>query len=167
MTRQDSLELFALLAAAYPREPMSEAQVALYEAFLAPYPREAVQAAALQHIAESPWFPRVSDLLARLTAGDQMDADEAWAEVQRQIRAVGLYGRPHWSHRAIAMAVAALGWDTVCTSTNPETTRAHFLRFFAAAEARLRQVHHLEALPVRLRQGLARIGVDGSAHRQA
>lgn len=58
MTRQDSVELFALLAAAYPCESLSEAQIALYEAYLAPYPFPTVRTAVLRHTAQSPWFPR-------------------------------------------------------------------------------------------------------------
>lgn len=158
MTRQDSVELFALLAAAYPREPIQEAQMALYDAFLAPYSSDAVQTAALRHIAQSPWFPRVSDLLALIHEGDQLDSDAAWAEVQRQIRAVGYYGQPTWSHPAIAAAVDALGWDRLCTSTQPQTDRAHFLRFYATAQKR-EQVHHQWAtLPARVRQALHTVG---------
>lgn len=159
MTRRDSLEIFALLTAAYPREPMTEAQIALYETLLAPYPPDAVREAVLRHIQQSPWFPRISDLLALVTAGDTLDADEAWAEVRRQIRAVGYYGCPVWSHPAVAEAVAAIGWDTLCLSTNPEVDRAHFLRFYAAARQRTQAQQQFTALPATLRQALGTIGV--------
>ena len=158
MTRQDSVELFALLAAAYPRESLSEAQIALYEAYLADYAFAAVRAAVLRHIAQSPWFPRVSDLLSLITAEATVDVDRAWTEVQHQIRAVGVYGTPQWSHPAIASAVKALGWGTLCRSTNPEADRAHFLRFFDVAQRRQRAYQQWQELPTPLRQALGAIG---------
>ena len=158
MTRQDSVELFALLAAAYPREPMTEAQIALYEAYLASYPFPTVRTAVLRHIAQSPWFPRVSDVLALIAEEDTVDVDRAWAEVQRQIRTVGIYGRPEWSHPAIASAVKALGWGTLCRSTNPEADRAHFFRFFDVAQRRQRAYQQWQELPSPLRQALGAVG---------
>jgi hypothetical protein len=139
MAQRESIEIFALLAAAYPKEPMTEPQVALYEACLAAYPTADVRSAVLSHIQQSPWFPKISDLVALLVEGDTVDADQAWAEVQHQIRTVGYYGQPTWSHPAIAQTVHTLGWDTLCTSTNPEADRAHFLRFYASA---VHRTHH-------------------------
>jgi len=161
--RQDNLELFALLAAAYPKEPMTEAQIALYEAFLMDYPGPVVRAAVLRHIAQSPWFPRISELLALIHEGDQLDADAAWAEVQRQIRTVGYYGQPTWSHPAIAAAVDALGWDTLCRSTNPEADRAHFLRFYALAQKREQARQQWAALPERVRRAITGAGIGLTA----
>jgi len=139
MAQRESIEIFALLAAAYPKEPMTEPQVALYDACLAAYPPAEIRRAVLIHIQQSPWFPKISDLVALLVEGDTVDADEAWAEVQRQIRTVGYYGQPTWSHPAIAQTVHTLGWDRLCSSTNPEMDRAHFLRFYASA---VHRVHH-------------------------
>ena len=161
MTRQDSVELFVLLGAAYPREPITEAQIGLYEAFLAPYAFDTVRNAVLRHIAQSPWFPRISDLLALIAEPDTVSADQAWAEVQRQIRSVGVYGTPQWSHPAIAAAVTALGWEAVCRSTNPEADRAHFLRFFdtAVRRQRLAQWHEV---PARIQEALRGFGTPGA-----
>ncbi len=161
MTRQDSVELFALLAAAYPREPMTEAQLALYEAYLANYAFSVVRAAVVRHIAQSPWFPRVSDLLSAMAAEGTVDVDRAWAEVQRTIRSVGAYRQPHWSHPAIAAAVEAMGWEVLCHSTSPEVDRAHFFRFFEVAQRRERASQQWHELPARLRQALLGLGQPG------
>jgi hypothetical protein len=166
LTRQDSAELFALLAAAYPKEPMTAAQMALYEAFWADSPVEVVRAAVVRHIAQSPWFPRISELLALIHEGDALDADAAWAEVQRQIRAVGYYGQPTWSHPAIAAAVEALGWDTLCRSTNPEADRAHSVRFYAMAQKREQARRQWAALPERVRQALVGAGIGTEPARR-
>ena len=158
MTQADTVELFGLLAAAYPKEPITEAQVALYAALLASYPVDQVRAAVLRHIQQSPWFPRISEVLDQITAQGQLDPDQAWAEVQQKIRTVGYYRQPTWSQPAIAQAVEALGWTHLCRSTNPEADRAHFLRFYAIAQQR--EQHHPEwaQLPRLLRESLGLLG---------
>ena len=158
MTRPECLQIFALLAAAYPKEPMTEAQVTLYTQMLAPYDGTAVRAAILLHIQQSPWFPRVSDVVERLTARAELDPDEAWREVVTAIRRVGMYGVPHWSHPALADAVAAMGWTTLCQSTNPEADRAHFVRFYQSAVTRQREHTLIAQLSPALREALQAIG---------
>lgn len=64
-------------------------------------------------------------------------ADEALAEVYRQIGAIGHLGVPEWSHPAIGAAVAALGgWSALCASEEQMADRAHFLRIYATVEQR-------------------------------
>ena len=94
MTQADTVELFGLLAAAYPKEPITEAQVALYAALLESYSVDHVREAVLRHIQQSPWFPRISEILDQMTAPNQRDPDQAWAEVQQKIRTVGYYRQP-------------------------------------------------------------------------
>lgn len=161
MTERDCVELFDRLAAAYPKEPMTDAQFDLYKDILAPYDVRDVVRATLLHIQKSPFFPRVSDLVGVLTRSDQLDADQAWAEVLQQVRRVGYYGVPVWSHPAVADAVAALGWQTLCTSDNQEADRAHFMRFYERAHDRHRDAQltqHWPILPGVVRDGLRLIG---------
>lgn len=161
MTTDECLHMFALLHAAYPKETMTEAQIALYREILMPYSAADVRRATVLHIQKSPFFPRVSDLVGALTRSDQLDADQAWAEVLRQVRRVGYYGVPVWSHPAVADAVAALGWQTICTSDNQEADRAHFMRFYERAHDRHRDAQltqHWPILPGVVRDGLRLIG---------
>ena len=163
MTQADTVELFGLLAAAYPKEPITEAQVALYAALLESYPVDQVREAVLRHIQQSPWFPRISEILDQITAPDQRDPDQAWAEVQQQIRTVGYYRQPTWSQPAIAQAVEALGWTNLCRSTNPEADRAHFLRFYTIAQKREQHRHEWAQLPASLRRALSSMGSTAQA----
>lgn len=162
MTKPECLQLFALLAAAYPKEPMTEAQVTLYTQMLAPYDGLAVRGAVLLHIQQSPWFPRLSDVVDRLTKRDQLDPDEAWREVVTAIRRVGMYRTPSWSHPALAETVAALGWNTLCESENPEADRAHFLRFYASAATRQREQTLVDQLSPAMRDALHAVGQSGT-----
>jgi hypothetical protein len=58
----------------------------------------------------------------------------------------------------VAAAVEAIGWDTLCRSTNPEADRAHFVRFYALAQKREQARQQWAALPGRLREALAVVG---------
>ena len=161
MTEREGLQLFAVLAAAYPKEPMTDAQVSLYTQMLASYDGAQVRHAMLLHIQTNPWFPRLSDLIGRLTHRDQLDPDEAWAEVLHTVQTVGYYRVPAWSHPALADAVQALGWQTLCQSENPEADRAHFMKFYAVAVTRQREQTlgaQLAALDPRTQTMLAQIG---------
>lgn len=161
MTKQDCLQMFALLAAAYPKEPMTKPQIALYTDLLAPFDAAEVREAVLLHIQKSPWFPRPSDLLSALTKREELDADEAWAEVKAQIRRTGYYGTPEFSHTAIAEAVRALGWQDLCLSENQEADRAHFMRFYERAVERQQDIRlraNAQALNPMVREMLGQIG---------
>lgn len=162
MTHAECLQLFALLAAAYPKEPMTKPQVELYATLLAPYAVTAVRDAALTHVQKSPWFPRVSDLVGQLEVGTTRDPDQGWAEVLRQVRCEGWCGTPQWSGPAVAEAVQALGWQEICASDNQEATRAHFLRFYERSRQRQQDTRLRErldqALPG-LGSGLGQIGL--------
>ena len=164
MTYPETVELFALLAAAYPKEPITEPQIALYATLLGSYSVETVrQAVFLRHIQQSPWFPRLNEVLDQMTQGDQADPDQAWAEVQHTIRTVGYYRHPTWSQPAIAQAVETLGWQNLCLSTNPEAERAHFLRFYSTARLRAQHHQHWTQLPAPLRQSLETLGKPDSS----
>ena len=166
MTHSECVELFALMAAAYPKEAITKPQVELYAALLASYRAAAVRSAVVLHMQKSPWFPRISDLVAALEARNTPDPDEAWADVLSQVRAVGWCGVPQWSSRAISGAVKALGWAEICSSDNLEATRAHFLRFYERGRQR-EQDRDLQRrwaqLAPELESTLARIGRPGPA----
>lgn len=139
MTPTQCAEMFEILDAAYPKERMTERQMAIYAAMLAPYPVDQVREAVVLHIHRSPWFPRVSDVIDKLTKREELDPDQAWAEVLRNIRSVGYYGSPTWSHKAVAETVQAMGWQDLCVSENIEADRAHFMRFYQTAVTRQRE----------------------------
>lgn len=161
MTRKEALELFAILAAAYPKEPMTEPQIALYVTLLSPYSGDAVRDAVLMHIQESPWFPKVSDLVTRLTEGYTADVDQAWREVMAQVRAVGYYGTPTWSSGALAEAVEAIGWQALCTSTHLDVERAYFAKFLHLAQRRTQTAALRHGLDAALQQRGLSLGSVG------
>jgi hypothetical protein len=61
-------------------------------------------------------------------------AEEAWAEVTRNIGLVGSYGNPSWSSEPLGKTIKALGWKEICLTPNKDmgTLRAHFFRIYNA-----------------------------------
>lgn len=138
MTYRECVGLFKMLDTAYgvKRGPGDVQPIRFYAVFLQPYASDAVWNAALAHIKQSPYFPRISDLVEKLDTEGLRDVDEAWQEVLQQIQTVGRYGRPTWSNPAIGEAVAALGWDGLCGSSNPAADRARFVQFYGRVRSR-------------------------------
>ncbi|WP_116996298.1 hypothetical protein [Desertimonas flava] len=58
--------------------------------------------------------------------------DEAWAEVREAMRD----DTTDWSHPAVKEAVDTIGWWDLRHSTNVDTVRAHFVKFYATAADR-------------------------------
>lgn len=134
MTHNESIKILAVLTAAYPQVEIQEETIEIYTKFLLDLPYEAGQAAALEVIARSKWFPSIAELrqaaVGMLPKNDVPNSGEAWGEVVRQLHSVGYYGRPSFSHPAVAKAVKAIGWYELCVSENPTADRAHFLRIY-------------------------------------
>lgn len=79
---------------------------------------------------------RILAELARMDGEAPPSPAEAWAEVVAQMRRVGRYGQPAWSHEAVGRAAVALygSWQALCERSEDELAfdRAHFLRFYVA-----------------------------------
>lgn len=166
MTPDQCADMFTLLDAAYPKERMTEPQMALYTMTLAPYDVGQVRDAVMLHIHTSPWFPRISDIIDKLTKREQLDAAAAWGEVVQKIRSVGMYRVPEWSHHAVGAAVRAMGWAELCLSDNPEADRAHFMRFYEVTTSRAKEeqiIARMDALNPGMREALKLIGKSVSA----
>jgi hypothetical protein len=95
--------------------------------------------AAQEHVLESRFFPKLSELrerVARRGCGAP-DYDQAWEEVMRFAGAYGRFQTPPWSHPAIASAVKSMGWQDICLSTQGrETLRAQFRDVYKAVATR-------------------------------
>ena len=140
MTKDEAKRMMALLKALYPRQTVEPETIRAYAGFIVDLDAREVEQAINEHVAESPYFPTVADIRQRVAKRSVHcpGADEAWGEVLREVRRVGYYGRPQFSHPAIAAAVDALGWQEFCQSDveSQGTWRAHFNRYYEAGKER-------------------------------
>lgn len=144
MTPSEATRLAGMLKAAHPRQDIDEATLAIYAAFLADLDRDAGERAVREAIATIKFFPSIAEIrdLAMRGAIDAPPEHAAWNEVMRAVRLDGRYRTPKWSHRAIAAAINAIGWVSLCDSENLEADRAHFLRLYRdATESAVREAN--------------------------
>lgn len=118
MTNPDKsrfVEAFARLCATFRVEP-TEVLLDAYWSALSDLAIGAIAAAMVRALTYEERFP-VPAVLRRLT-GEKSPAEEAvekWADVRRQISAVGYYGAPNMD-TAMSRAVRALGgWQRLCS----------------------------------------------------
>ncbi len=151
-TKNDVERIIAMLSLAYPSYESHKtpqqicATIDLYHRFLRDVETPILEAAAMQHITSSKWFPSVYELreaaLSLVNHGES-SAEEAWLEVKKTISRVGYYGVPQFSDAKILRAVEAIGWRELCL-TPIETegvTRAHFMRIYDSLKNRQRMEH--------------------------
>jgi hypothetical protein len=128
-------KILLMLSAAYPSARLADETPVLYERLLADISDEVLEAAVMDHIARSPFYPKVSELrqaAAEIAANTRAipPAAEAWGEVARLIPAYGRDRPPQIENPISAQVVAALGWRNLCLSTNQVADRARFIEAY-------------------------------------
>ena len=173
------LEVLAFLAAAYPNANVTAATTAAYVKMLADLNPRVLHAAAMQHVAESKFFPTVAELRERAQAiveasqgGRPPEPAEAWGQALAALRAFS----PHYDppekiaertahlHPLVRRAVEWVGgWKVLaeCRQDQVGVLRAHFMRAYEAARARHAEDCRLHPQVRKAIAGLARALTDG------
>jgi len=140
---------FKILSRAYPDYASKYLQgeeavqtIRLYQRALDDVPDDVLEAAVLDHIANCPFWPKVSDLRKRcfdLMAGmaDLPTPYEAWAKVRKRLKnripvfRNGKLHRPRPLPPLIEKAVMGIGgWDVLAASENGAADRARFIEAY-------------------------------------
>ena len=148
MTQQETIKLFALIAAAYPRDKAfisaSAPMVELWTRLLADIPLSEAEAAIASHVNTSPFPPSIAEIREWAAGGHgDVSAAEAWGKLMQAVRKYG------WCNQGEAKAYlgpeiwAAMlrtfpDWLALCMSENMEADRAHFLRMWESVAKRER-----------------------------
>lgn len=131
------IEICVKLSAAYPNWNVSEYTYEVYYQDLLDLTDEEARVAAQHCRAENgrkfaPSTGEIRGAVAELRgmASNLPSSFQAWQEVLGQVRAVGSYGKPVFSHSIVARAVDALGWRDLCLSENATADRARFIQAY-------------------------------------
>lgn len=163
---EEYVPIHMMLCAAYPdhvaklSDETMEAQVQLYHQMLFDLDLDTLRSVVLRHLAESQWFPKISELrkaAARLAQPEALDPAEAWGQV---VKAIPIYGAtiagadgpgiPPFDDPLTAAVVRQFGWNNLCWSENPVADRA---RFIEAYERQAQRAQERAALPAGLQNG--------------
>lgn len=82
-----TMDVLRALLAAYPKQNITAETVKIYGAALSDINPALLQAAVLQHITASKWFPTIAEIrqaaIALVGAGDEASAYDAWRHVKQ------------------------------------------------------------------------------------
>jgi len=135
MTEHQAVTIVAMIANRYPGASITEETQEIWARVIEDLDYAATVGVVEKWMRSQPERPDPAEI-RRLVAEAQApkdtfpDAGKAWEYVQRMFTRVGSYGPFPTRYPVIAEAVAALGWQTLCASDNPEADRAHFFRVY-------------------------------------
>lgn len=136
-TKPEVVKLMTVMALAWPRYELPKQAFEVYFQILQDLPTDALEKASHHLMASSTFFPSISEW--RTAAVDIMinkagipSEFEAWEEVVKELRLIGSYGKPRFSHPLIQRAVDTMGWRQLCASEKLDYDRAHFYKAYAS-----------------------------------
>lgn len=142
MTNLEATKIVTVIASSYPVPAWSKDTMKAYINFIIDLDSDHVSRAAHEWVCSQPERPSVSDL-RRGAARNAMRAgkipkihtpEEAWGYVLRCISLVGSAKPFPNTYPLIAKSVNAIGWETLCRSTNQMADRSHFWRIYSQME---------------------------------
>lgn len=133
-TIEDVIKIMGVMAHAFPRYELSADSIKMYARYFQDIPKDILEAAANQIVAESTFFPSVAEwrnmALRLMQDPSALTAAEAWEEVISEIKRVGQYRKPEFSNPLIQKAVNCFGWITLCMSESIEYDRSQFFKVY-------------------------------------
>ena len=156
-------QILFVLGAAYPRFELTPETVQIYEETLSDIPVDALQAATLDMVAESKFFPTVAEIRKSafaLMAEDEPDAYSAWGKTLDLLRdgrghPIISRSREFDVHPLIEQTVRQVGgWSYLAQTENVVADRARFIdaydRTIEKQEYKTRQLPQIAELAQRL-----------------
>jgi uncharacterized protein (DUF1684 family) len=139
MNEREAASIVAIIAAAFPQWQASRETVAVYVDGLTDLDHTETLNATRDLLKIDDRWPSIATIRRRVATrlGSLAPSPaQAWGEVTRQADGVGRSSLPDWSHEAIGETVKAIGWFSICQSTNPDTMRAQFMRMYEDSQKR-------------------------------
>lgn len=134
----------------YPQSKIADSGLVLYAVSLVRYGFSIMEVnLAMERLVKTnTFFPSLAEIVKAIesiekaaTGTGEKDFDEAWAEVNAEVKRCFSYSEPVFSSPAIVEAVHNLGWDSLIymSSGNVSTVRAQFERFYKTALERKKE----------------------------
>lgn len=113
-------------------KPLSKAVIRMYWDMFKDFEDRVFIEACKQHLATSPFFPTIADLMALMRPRkEQYITDQAYGVV-RAVREIGYYGTPKFDDPRTANAVSKMGWGKLCATLH-ESDLTWFIKDFREA----------------------------------
>jgi len=140
MNKQDTAEMLAYLAAAYPTARITRETAQIYHDVVGNIHRDLVMEACRHLVRENAFFPSASEVVrkvARMQGVLSPPAGVAWETVQNEIRRIGHLDYPEFVDETVSAIVKAIGWRELCLADNQGVVRSNFLKMYAEIADRI------------------------------
>jgi hypothetical protein len=138
VTRKEATQVVAMLQGAFPQRQLPDSTVEVYAMALADLDFELAKAAVMRLVQTSRFLPTVAEI-REAAVRDRVSLptpEEAWGIVRRAIGKHGSYRVPVFDCDEVHDAVRDIGWQEICLSETPASTRARFIDAFKSRVAR-------------------------------
>lgn len=140
MDKSETVKLFAVIAAMYPRESAfknaTPETIIAWQSMLEDIPFTVAQAALKATAANSPFVPAISEIrqwAMKVMYPEMLGPDEAWGIVRQAISKYGYYQRKK-ARKSMPPEVWAMveriGWNDLCTGENAAVDRGQFMKMW-------------------------------------
>jgi len=142
MTPDRAIDILSPLICAYPSAKITEETIQVYSIALSELREVELSASVLKCMRTCKFFPSIAeimeaaqDMMKVVTGKKEKSSDEAWTEVQRQMKVAFIYKKPIFSSSQIEQAALAMGWIGLCETATKDmgTARAQFRGFYESA----------------------------------
>lgn len=121
MTREESIQIVALLATGTKGKDLSEDEIAMFASMIQDVDFEVGKTVAAQLIQTETWMPSVAEFRAaarQATNGGRKTGTELWGDVLDAIARNGYTREPDWSDPLIGQAIRSVfgSWKRLCES---------------------------------------------------
>lgn len=148
MTEIEAAHLVAILAAAFPSANVDGRTVEIYVEHLKDLEYDSGRVAVECIVRTADWFPSVAAIrkeILSVTGSLSPTREEAWYEVESNMRLKGRTGKCEWSHPVIAESVKSMGWVNMCLSENIDVIRGQFFKVYDAISQRADRARQAES----------------------
>lgn len=121
MVEQKHVEEITKLFAAFGQSSEGK-RIAVYCQYLEDIPADILAKVCKKSIMECKYLPTIAELvqsaqnLVEQVSGTGAPSwEEAWKQIEKEMRNTFVYGKPQFTHKEIADAVNAFGWEELCS----------------------------------------------------
>jgi len=133
MNQAEAGQLVGVLAAGYPQWQVTKETVAVWADLMSDLDFVETRSVVRTWLLTEDRPPSPAAIRRGLALGKGLTAPSratAWAEVRKGISTSESNYKPAFSHPAVSMAVEAIGWWEIRTSTNIDTIRSQFWKVY-------------------------------------
>ena len=151
MTREETAQLLAYLASAFPQVTIRRENAEVYHLHLKDMDFAKCNAAADVLISSAKWFPTIAQIREQVNLSSGLigpPTSVAWAEVLLKAQLYGRTAKPEFTHLSLTETVNMIGWYNICMLPT-ETVRFQFQQAYEQNKKNLTSLANQEVKEIK------------------